>query len=50
MKGEAYIGFSSIGIGNVVKQDISRSERSLLDTCSSNVCLKSKNRFCSTFY
>lgn len=47
MKGEAYIGFSRVG--NVVQQDISRSERSLLDTCSSNVCLKSKNRFCSSF-
>lgn len=47
MKREAYIGFSRIR--NVVQQDISRSERSLLDTCSSNVCLKSKNRFCSSF-
>lgn len=35
MKGEAYIGFSRTG--NVVQQNISRSERSLLDTCSSNV-------------
>lgn len=47
MKGEAYIGFSRIG--NVVQQNISRSEHSLLDTCSSNVCLKSKKRFCSDF-
>jgi len=47
MKGEAYIGFCRIG--NVVQQNIFRSKRSLLDTCSSSVCLKSKNRFCSSF-
>jgi len=39
---ETYIGFSRIG--NVVQQNKSRSERSLLDTCSYTVCLKSKNQ------
>lgn len=47
MKGETCIGFTHIE--KVVQQDISRSKRSLLDTCSSNVCLKSKNRFCNYF-